>query len=167
MRCSVCESPKRDEIEKWLASGVPSRTIADQCPGLSRSAILRHEQHLSAAVRKAGVKRLEHRERVSQSRWVERLEEAYESACQGIARAEVDPENWHQGARFLSVAAKLIEAGLKVDGVIDGGREMVTVNADQVLILPLPGSSRPQIEVDSHSLTLQEDGTYSDEEPIS
>jgi hypothetical protein len=41
-RCSVCRSPHRDEIDRALIGGTPSRRVAAQFGSVSRAAIQRH-----------------------------------------------------------------------------------------------------------------------------
>lgn len=47
--CSVCRHRKRPEIEGALLAGTPLRTIADQF-GPSKTALLRHREHLAPAL---------------------------------------------------------------------------------------------------------------------
>ena len=53
-RCTVCDSPKRDEVDRALVAGASFRDIAGQCPGLTKSAVARHAaEHLREALAKA------------------------------------------------------------------------------------------------------------------
>jgi hypothetical protein len=47
--CSICDHPRLQEIERELANGAPLRQLEEQYPGVSRSALSRHQQHRGEA----------------------------------------------------------------------------------------------------------------------
>lgn len=50
-RCSVCRSPQRDEIDRALIAGTPSRRVAARFGSLSRAAVQRHAaSHLPVSI---------------------------------------------------------------------------------------------------------------------
>ena len=52
-RCTACDHPQREEIDRQLVRGEPYRTIADHF-GLSKTALIRHkESHIPDALIKA------------------------------------------------------------------------------------------------------------------
>lgn len=118
------------------------RSIAKQFD-VTSAAIHRHKGHVQEAITKA-VRRSEAKtgDRLL-SKWEERLDQAWSAARHGYERAGTDPEQWSHGAKFIMAAAKLIETGLRVDGIITGGEGKSTViNVDQVVVLPM-GSQVP------------------------
>lgn len=105
--------------------------------GLSQSALDRHRDHVVAAVKRTVERREIERDRAIASVWRERLEGAYGATQHGIEIAFQDPKQWPAGAKFIMAAAKLIETGLRVDGVIgENAQSTVTTTTEQVLILP-------------------------------
>ena len=53
-RCTVCDSPKRDEVDRALVAGASFRDISGQFPCLTKSAVARHAaEHLPEAQAKA------------------------------------------------------------------------------------------------------------------
>jgi hypothetical protein len=141
-RCTICGHEERGAIDQMLARGTLSlRAIANQF-GVGRNALARHQEtHLLKAVQRQ-VRRQQDREEESVANvWEERLNETYAAARRGAQRAEGDAENWHAGARFLAVASKAVELGLKASGQIEGGRGAGQVTIDQVIVLPM---GRPQ-----------------------
>ena len=158
LRCTICAHEERVTIDQMLARGTLSlRATADRF-GVGRNALTRHyEQHLLKAVQRQIVKRQDREEASTAQVWQERLNSTYAAAHRGVERAEGDPEQWHAGARFLAVAAKLIETGLKAEGVIEGGRTQVQVNTDQVIIMPLPPDRRTNDAVTMDATLAAED----------
>lgn len=51
-QCTVCSHPEREAIEAALLANTPLRTIAGQY-GVSKSALLRHQEHLPSRLVKA------------------------------------------------------------------------------------------------------------------
>jgi transposase-like protein len=144
-RCTICSHPERATIDQLLARGTLSvRAIADQF-GVGRNSLARHhENHVLKAVQRQVRQRREREDTQVANVWEERLHETYASARRGIERAEADPEQWHAGARFLAVATKITETGLKATGQIEGGRPSTEVRIDQVIVLPLSRSQERQ-----------------------
>jgi len=52
-QCSICNHPERQAIEEQLIANLPLRKIAEQCSGISVTALHRHKEHLPAALMKA------------------------------------------------------------------------------------------------------------------
>jgi transposase-like protein len=142
-RCTICSHEERATIDQMLARGTLSlRAIANQF-GVGRNALARHQEtHLIKAVQRQVRRQQEREEEELGSVWRERLHETYEAARRGAERAETDRDQWASGARFLAVVAKVVETGLKADGVIEGASTMPKVNVEQVIVLPM---GRPQV----------------------
>ncbi|HHY08275.1 MAG TPA: hypothetical protein GX530_07090 [Corynebacteriales bacterium] len=51
-RCSVCNHPKREAIDRAIISGTPIRDIAGRF-GVSKSAVYRHKKHIPETLTKA------------------------------------------------------------------------------------------------------------------
>jgi hypothetical protein len=158
--CKVCSHPDRTVIDRTIAAGSGSiRDIAKK-HGLAKSSVLRHAvNHLQPAVM-AGVDSVagsvvkavrdqQQRERQQvQSVWVQRLDKTYGDAATAYERAMSDPEGIDAAAKFLMVAARLCDTGLRTDGVLAGGGETrVTVNVEQLVVLPTPQTPRQRPEV--------------------
>ncbi len=157
-RCTVCQHDSRVVIDECLASeSLSIRDVSLQF-GLTPASVHRHKQnHVTASIRKALAREDEaalerthqHQDKLA-SRWMERLESTYERTVDGAERAAGDDKLWSQGAKFLAVAAKLIDTGLRADGVIgvrDGGP---VTNIGQVVVIPMPNRSA----LDSQSSAL-------------
>jgi hypothetical protein len=168
-RCTVCKHPERVGIDRLIATGTASlREIADRY-GLGPSAVSRHvARHLQvqgmatpAAVAKQVVQAVrqeqQREQRQVQSVWVGRLHKTYADAASAYNRAMGEEDGIDAAAKFLMVQARLCDTGLRADGVLAGGAEgRVTVNVEQLVVLPQPTAVRPEpktIDVDSKGLT--------------
>jgi hypothetical protein len=74
-----------------------------------------------------------------QSVWLGRLHKTYADAVVAYDRAMADPEGIDAAAKFLMVAGRLCDTGLRADGVLAGGADTaVTVHVEQLVVLPSP-----------------------------
>lgn len=145
--CTVCDHDQRVVIDRLIGAGTASeRSLAEQF-GVSATAVHRHKEHVVASVRRTIERREVERDRAIASVWRERLEQTYGQAERGMERAASEDRGWAVGAKFIMAAAKLIETGLRVDGVIgENASSTVTTTCEQVLVLPRKSDASASIE---------------------
>jgi hypothetical protein len=83
--CLACASPKRNEIDKALASGTPYRNISKRFR-IGVASLHRHRAHIAQAI----VKATERREKSIGESVLERLENLYKRAEKNLFDAEFD-----------------------------------------------------------------------------
>ena len=128
--------------------------------GLAKSSVIRHAVNHLQAQAKTGVDAVasevvkavrEQREReqgVVARLWERRLNDTYETVKQGMDRAASDPERWTHVAKFGMAANSIIEVGMRACGTLAGGQDgHVTVNVEQLIVLPTPQSPQKRLEV--------------------
>jgi hypothetical protein len=160
--CSVCKHPERVAIDRAVATGSASfRDIAKR-HGVTVSAVSRHvARHLQAqgmatpasVAREVvqAVRQDQEREQGVLARlWERRLDDTYETVRRGMERAEQDPKYWPTVAKFAQAAGSLIDTGMRACGTLAGGSDTrVTVNVEQIIILPTPPASTCPVTVDA------------------
>jgi hypothetical protein len=76
-----------------------------------------------------------------------RLHRTYTDVASAYDRAMDDPEGIDAAAKFAMVRARLCDTGLRADGVLAGGGEArVTVNVEQLIVLPTPQTPQQRLE---------------------
>jgi hypothetical protein len=135
-RCTICLHPERAAIDRLLASGGASqRAIANRFQ-IGRNALARHqERHVLQAVRDQLLRKQQRRDREIVETWTTRLENTYQLAREGAARANADPEKWPAAVGFLHVMAKSAETGMRATGEIQTQRP-VTINLENIVVMP-------------------------------
>lgn len=150
--CKVCQHEARAIIDIMLAdSSVSVRHVSAQF-GMASSSVQRHKtMHLvgSALKRAVSVRTAEHRQEI-ESKWIRRLDDAYQATVEGNKRALTDEKQWPSGARYLAVAAKLIDSGLRADGVIGANDSGPVTHIGQVIVMPQLNA----LESSGHATTL-------------
>ena len=77
-----------------------------------------------------------------------RLHKTYDDAAVAYEHAMNDEDGIDAAAKFLMVQARLCDTGLRADGVLAGGGETrVTVNVEQLVVLPTAQSQPQRLEV--------------------
>jgi hypothetical protein len=108
MSCTICQHPKRQEIDRALAAGSATLAALSQAYGLSTSALHRHQAHLQAKMTRAG-KRLQSNFLLTCYFWLSQaLDLTMETA--GAARAE---GNYKLLLQAVSQGTRLINLILK------------------------------------------------------
>jgi hypothetical protein len=74
-------------------------------------------------------------EEVLTETWTTRLENTYQLAREGAARANADAEKWPAAVGFLHVMAKSAETGMRATGEIQTQRP-VTINLENIVVMP-------------------------------
>ena len=136
MRCTVCGHADRAVVDRLLAAGsVSVRSIAARF-GLSKSSLLRHQSsHVMKVIERQIQRRRQTEEEVLTETWTTRLENTYQLAREGAARANADAEKWPAAVGFLHVMAKSAETGMRATGEIQTQRP-VTINLENIVVLP-------------------------------
>jgi transposase-like protein len=156
-RCTVCLHPERIAIDRSIAAGTATFRDISKQHGVTTSALSRHvAQHWASpavstpatvanevvqAVRDQQAK--ERRQTISV--WEQRLHTTYTDVASAYDMAIGDADGIDAAAKFAMVRARLCDTGLRADGVLAGGGETrVTVNVEQLIVLPTPQApSRP------------------------
>lgn len=128
-----------------LSRGTVSRREIARQFGLNRGAMERHHaSHVLRDVERAVVRENEKHQEEMRSVWEERLHDTYARAVEA-------------GPKYLMVQSRLIDTGLRADGVIGeapGNRS--TVNIGHVIVMPSPKQLSPiESVIDVTALDLQ------------
>jgi transposase-like protein len=154
--------PDRVGIDRAIATGSASFRDIAKLHGVTVSAISRHvAQHwgnapttavsTAATVAQEVVQAVRDQQdrdrRQTESVWMGRLHKTYADASTAYNHAINDPEGIDAAAKMLMVQARLCDTGLRADGILAGGGETrVTVNVEQLVILPSPPDAQRRLQ---------------------
>jgi hypothetical protein len=135
-RCTVCLHSQRRAIDELLAGGAASLRAIGRQFGVGRDALARHrERHILRAIKREILRKQHAADQTLAETWTTRLENTYQLAREGAARANADPEKWPVAVGFLHVMAKSAETGMRATGEIQTDRPM-TINVDNIVVMP-------------------------------
>jgi hypothetical protein len=126
--CTVCSSPKREEIERALLAGEPLRDIAGRVP-VAKSALHRHKGHVSATLERAAKKQEEARG----DRLLNQLLDLQRRTMELLTEAEQDGDRRTRLGAIREARSNLELIG-RFLGELSGGEtniNLVSVNIDE------------------------------------
>jgi hypothetical protein len=126
--CTVCRHQERKQIERSLLAGAPLRTIAARW-SVSKTALIRHKDHVSATLEKAAEKQ----EQARGDRMLNQLFDLQRRTMELLAEAERDGDRRTRLGSIREARSNLELIG-RFLGELSGGEtniNLISVNIDE------------------------------------